>query len=235
MPEIVERLIISARTLFADTFAPRSCVRCYALINNRYLCQPCCAASGINLAASCVVCDRRRPHDAASLTPCCERTPATLWSLGPYEQPALARLIATGKFAGAYDCFDWLGQLLGQELEPVMPLFAEAVLVPIPMTKPDERRRGFNQSAIIADALSRTTGLSIASCLTKIRETKPQRTLDRDQRPENVRDAFAVTGTVPRFAIIVDDVKTTGATLREAGRVLRQAGAKTVLAITIAR
>lgn len=235
LPEIVERMVVPAQMLFVNTFAPRSCVRCFGLIRNQYLCQPCCAATEITLAATCVSCDRRRPHDLTGLTPCCEPAPATLWSLGPYEQPALAELIAKGKFTGAYDCFNWLGQLLGQELRAVASLFVDATLVPIPMTVQDERRRGFNQSAVIATALSQTIGLPATACLTKIRETKPQRTLDRDQRPANVYGAFTASGTVPKFAILVDDVKTTGATLREAGRVLCQAGAKTVLAITIAR
>lgn len=131
-------------------------------------------------------------------------------------------------------------------------------LVPVPLHRSRERQRGFNQAALIARALP----LGCADVLVRVRSTASQTDLPADERRSNVRGAFAlrcdqrgsrraslewlakcvplpsVRGTpvaVPLCPVLVDDVATTGATLSECARVLREAGAKEVRAVTVAR
>ena len=98
--------------------------------------------------------------------------------------------------------------------------------------------RGFNQSFLIAQNLGKKLGVEVhRNALRKIKKTVPQMELSREERLKNAIDTFAVSD-MPlirnRTILLLDDVKTTGATLEEASRVFRAAGAKKIWAITVA-
>ena len=109
-----------------------------------------------------------------------------------------------------------------------------AILVPVPLHRRRLRARGYNQSAWIAEALAVSGGSDVEAhfLLKRIRNTRTQTTLSREQRMRNVKNAFALypgkrlDGT--RRYVIVDDVFTTGATLEACARVLREAGVEQV-------
>ncbi len=111
------------------------------------------------------------------------------------------------------------------------------VLVPIPLHRGRLLRRGYDQAALLTRALARTTGLPLeAGLLRRIRATRRQVGLTEAERTENVHGAFAVTGPPPdRPVVLVDDVFTTGATARAASAALREAGARRVYVLTLAR
>jgi ComF family protein len=120
-----------------------------------------------------------------------------------------------------------------------MPDFSSFVLVPIPLIKKKLKWRGFNQSEEIARELSNFFKIPIISdCLIKIKETKDQVELSEKERKENVKGVFFVKNSkkiAGRNILLVDDVFTTGATMEEAARVLKEAGAKKIVGIVIAR
>ncbi len=108
------------------------------------------------------------------------------------------------------------------------------VVVPVPLHRARQRARGFNQAAELAQRL----GVPVAHLLRRVRATPSQTDLPAARRHANVRGAFALArGASPRGAtvVLVDDVETTGATLEACARVLRDAGAKEVRALTAAR
>jgi ComF family protein len=108
-------------------------------------------------------------------------------------------------------------------------------LVPVPLHPSRRRQRGFNQ----AEDLARHIGLPVLSALRRTRATRPQLDLPAAQRHRNVRRAFALTQggrhAAGRTVVLVDDVSTTGATLQACARVLKEAGAAEVRALTAAR
>src|SRR3954454_18104260 len=109
-----------------------------------------------------------------------------------------------------------------------------AIIVPVPLHRHRLRARGFNQAAELARALD----LPIAHALRRIRRTVPQTDLPAAQRHRHVRTAFALRRGVDVHGmrvVLVDDVSTTGATLESCARVLLEAGASDVRAITAAR
>lgn len=111
-----------------------------------------------------------------------------------------------------------------------------AVLVPVPLGAARERARGYNQSAEIAMALGRLSGNPVAATLLRRRrETATQTALTPEERRANLRGAFLATRGCPGAAVLVDDVFTTGATLREAAAALAEHGAGPVTGITFAR
>jgi ComF family protein len=114
----------------------------------------------------------------------------------------------------------------------------EPLLVPVPLHWWRERRRGFNQSELIAKGLANATGLKVSSkALARKKNTPPQQQLTRLERATNLRDAFLADPCLveEKSIILIDDVCTTGATLIECAQALRNAGAANVLALTLAR
>jgi ComF family protein len=112
-------------------------------------------------------------------------------------------------------------------------------LVPVPLHPARRRERGFNQARLLARDLARPRGLPVlAGTLVKARNAPAQAGLKAAERERNVRGAYAVKHPERvrgRTLLLVDDVTTTGATIRESARVLVAAGAKDVRAITIAQ
>ena len=111
------------------------------------------------------------------------------------------------------------------------------VIVPVPMHIRQLRQREFNQTALIANHLSRITGIPLEiDALKKIKETSAQIDVDRKERLRNLRKAFAASESVQgQRMLLVDDVITTGATVRECARVLAKSGAIEITVIALAR
>ena len=114
------------------------------------------------------------------------------------------------------------------------------ILVPMPMSKKEKRNRGFNQCEELVREIKKLGGENIEvfyNILKKIRETKRQTKLNREERLENVKESMAVfdfSKIKNRPIIVLDDVYTTGASLLEARRALTSAGAKRVIGLFIA-
>jgi len=116
-------------------------------------------------------------------------------------------------------------------------------IIPIPLHPRRERERGFNQAKLLAEILSdelKIAGHSAAiddDNLVRKRFTRQQARLSKEERLENVTDAFIWRGQspAPRLALLVDDVYTTGATMQECARVLKQHGTERVWGFVLGR
>jgi ComF family protein len=100
------------------------------------------------------------------------------------------------------------------------------------------RERGFNQAEALAETLAKRAQLPMMRCLERRRYTDTQTRFDRVQRMQNLRKAFAMRNNTKvrgKHLLLLDDVMTTGSTLHECALVLREAGAASVRAITVAR
>lgn len=119
-------------------------------------------------------------------------------------------------------------------------LWENSILIPVPLDKKKLRSRGYNQSEELAKELATILKVPIiANSLVKIKTTKPQMELLKEQREQNLKGAFAIKMPFDfaqgKKIFLVDDVYTTGSTMEECSRVLRDAGAKSVWGIAIAR
>jgi ComF family protein len=130
----------------------------------------------------------------------------------------------------------------GRQMAAIPGLAAEFattdLLLPMPLAPRRLAERGFNQALLLARALDRAR--TEARLLLRLRETGSQTALDRKSREANVRNAFGLeplraAAVRDRAVLLVDDVMTSGASLHAAARVLRQAGARRVAAVVLAR
>jgi ComF family protein len=111
-------------------------------------------------------------------------------------------------------------------------------VIPVPLHPARKRERGFNQAELLAELLCAHAGLKMHIALERIRYTTTQTAFDRAERMENLRDAFRLrrkANVQGLRVLLIDDVLTTGSTLSECARVLKQAGAISVHAATAAR
>ena len=112
-------------------------------------------------------------------------------------------------------------------------------IVPIPMSKASLKKRGYNQSELMAKELRYMIDVPYAKVLVKVRETAQQKSLHREERMNNLKNAYAVA---PGFGsasgktfLLIDDLCTTGSTFAEAARALKERGAAKVYAASFAR
>ena len=109
-------------------------------------------------------------------------------------------------------------------------------ILPVPLGRIRERERGYNQSVLLAEALSLKTQIPCDSkCLVRSRETRSQVGLTHEERKLNVQRAFSAASVNGCRVLLVDDVCTTGATLQSCAASLMEAGARSVAGWTLAR
>ena len=126
------------------------------------------------------------------------------------------------KYGGRLDYIDALGRLLESGWKRHAGRVDEVVAVPL---HPDRlRERGFNQSELLATRLARRLGVPLRARLVRVHAGVAQASLPRSIRSESVRHAFEARAGAKRV-LLVDDVRTTGATLRAASGALHKAGA----------
>ena len=114
--------------------------------------------------------------------------------------------------------------------------FAFDAIVAVPMTRRRERERGYNQAALLARSLARRLDLPFNRCLlVRSKDRERQSKLARRARIENVRGAFTAKDVEGLSLLLVDDICTTGATLRACAAALRAGGAARVCAVTVAK
>ncbi len=126
--------------------------------------------------------------------------------------------------------------------EVFIPLLSQhPIVMSIPLSSKKLRKRGYNQAELLAQALAQEFNLELNNkILFRIRHTNPQFKLDKISRIQNVKDAFEIYQKDRDFlkgktVLLVDDLATSCATLRECAKVLKRAGAREVYGVTFAR
>ncbi len=139
------------------------------------------------------------------------------------------------KFYGFKSISKCFGDLLARIIENNQ--IKADIIIPVPVSKRRHFVRGYNQSFLIADTTSKLTQIKIEnSVLIKSRDNHKQSLLSLEERIENTKNVFEVKNSEKirnKNVILIDDIYTTGATVNECSRILKNAGAKSVIVLTV--
>lgn len=233
------RFVAKVKNFFVKyLFNPKwRCVVCgREIFKDGYFCEKCYDELPFNDKTVCRHCGRKVVGDEEYCSTCKN----VLVSLDKCRSPfvyenSVRKLIKHAKFYGdKYLLYAFAGFLYG---EYVKSGFDADVICYVPMTRRAEKRRGFNQARVLAEALAVKVGLPVIHCSEKVCETPNQKKLDRAHRLTNLKTAFRIIdkkAAAGKKVLIVDDVTTTGATAEALAAKLKNAGAVSVYLLTVA-
>jgi len=222
----------------ADFVYPPVCYGCDTEVEEGLVCEGCRLALFTHELAVCPRCGRPCTRTAETCGQC--RTPfhlSRVRAVGTYAPP-FDKLIHAFKYSGKTKVGELLGRALAALVQQDEVLLAADAVCPVPLHPARLRERGFNQSLLLAAAVSMTTGMPLVELLVRTRYTSTQALKAApEDRLRNVQDAFRLR-TDARVAgqrvLLVDDVMTTGHTLDQAARELLKGGAASVLGAVVA-
>lgn len=238
---------IYSSTKFAELiFFPSFCQLCSTLLEypqEKVICRFCLKSITPHKSSYCLCCGRFfEGHGEPHLCQDClkDSPPFSLHrSCGPYKGK-LKDVILLYK----YHHFRVLGKDLAHLIQRSLGReerlwWGVEAIIPVPLHPKKKRQRGFNQAQVIAKCLAELMGIELVEKqLAKTRNVPPQTSLELEDRKKNVLGVFRVENgdkVKEKVVLLVDDVYTTGATIRECSRALRGAGVKEVRAVTLAR
>jgi ComF family protein len=223
---------------------PPTCTICSASVgSHEYLCADCEAKLSRIVPPFCAKCSE--PFDGAITTPfscanCAHRKLYFDAAVSAYRSRGIARhVILNFKYGKQIHLRRLVGRWLIAALDD--PRLREQkfdAIIPVPLHPARQRERGFNQAALLAELAGPQLGVRVSLALQRVRFTTTQTAFDRAERIENLRHAFRLrrNADVRRLRVLlIDDVLTTGSTLSECARILKESGARSVYAATAAR
>lgn len=178
-----------------------------------------------------------------------KKSPLTgLITAGFYNYPLLKEAIRRYKYDFVKGLARPLGQLMVKSLETGMVLKQyqnsspkKLFLIPVPLHQKRLRWRGFNQAELLAQEISQTLNLPLSNVLERIKRALPQvKIKEASERKRNIKNVFRLRQPLNSdlqhsTIILIDDVLTTGATLKECAGILKKAGAKKIWGLVLAR
>ena len=228
----------------ASLVYPPACTICLCPVgSDEYLCTDCEAKLSRIVPPFCAKCSE--PFDAAITTPfCCANCSHRVLhfdaAISAYRSRGIARhVILNFKYGKQFHLRHLVGRWLIAALSDarIRDRRFDAI-VPVPLHSARQRERGFNQAALLAECVGNHLGLAVRPALRRVRFTTTQTAFDRAERIQNLRHAFRLRKNIDvrrLDVLLIDDVLTTGSTLSECARVLKQNGARSVYAATAAR
>jgi len=218
---------------FFDFFLPRYCTGCgKKLAYDEKLVCPVCLNTILTANTKTIKAEYNRKFND-------DRIIEDFSSLYIFEKDKTFQdIIHSIKYSNKFLAGVFLGRLLAESLEDKINSWKIDLIIPVPLHHLKKAERGYNQAEYIAKGISKRSGIRMQNnVIRRVRYTQSQTTMSLKEREQNITKAFKVkhkkkiTG---KNLLIVDDVITTGATVKECGKVLKDNGAKLVYACSTA-
>lgn len=185
----------------------------------------------------CMRCGRKTEEGEEYCRDCRERGHLFDRGRALYEYDSAAESIYRFKYGGRREYAEFYGEQIAEYLGEFIRNTEPEAIVPIPLHRRRRAGRGYNQAELLARAAGRRMGIPVYSrLLVRVRDTAPQKKLNREERQNNLKKAFNIPQNDVKLKriLVFDDIYTTGTTLDEAARALKAAGAEQVCFITLA-
>jgi len=228
----------------ASLFYPALCAVCHGPVTRgEYVCQDCLDKAQRIVAPFCAKCSE--PFSGAidgefTCANCAHRILAFDAAVSAYRSRGVVRFVIlqfkyNRQLHLRHPVAEWLFEAMNDDRLRDRNFDC---IVPVPLHSARFRERGFNQAELLGKILGQRINLTLSRALERTRYTTTQTAFDRIDRMENLRGAFRLRKRIDvrgLQVLLVDDILTTGSTLSECARVLREAGALSVYAVTAAR
>ena len=233
-----------AKKIILDTLFPISCLSCGT--PEKWICEECFAAIKILDEQLCPLCEKViTPR--GELCPICKKSGKSnldgLIAAASYQNPFVKKAVYSLKYRFVSDLAEPLARLILKSLiAEDIPL--PSYIIPVPLHEKRLRWRGYNQSRLVAEKISAELAppfrVDILEALERKKHKRPQMKIKKYQeRLISVKGIFSLKVSPEKIKgtriLLIDDIATTGATLQECAKVLKDAGAKKVFAAVVAR
>ena len=201
------------------------------------ICDSCMEELPFNTGKTCLRCDSAISSDANYCVNCKNSAPQYKRNKSVFLYDGVVKkFVRQLKFDNKKFYASTLSNFIASEYVKLNKDFD--IIIPVPIHKDREKRRGYNQATLLCTSLKEKLKLNVdENVLTKERATRSQAYLSREEREKNLEDAFKVVDrklVKGKTILLVDDVFTTGTTINECAKTLRSAGAKEVHSLTLA-
>lgn len=225
--------------MLLDILFPKYCLSCGAV--KKYICQVCSEKLEYIEKNSCLKCNRIHNHGLFHEN-CKEKLGLDGYLSILYYNPTAKSIIKNIKYRLVKDaCREFFSLFpieILQKYSEFKKEFPNCVIEPVPLHRSRQAMRGFNQAYVIAEFFQELLQFPISSTLKRVKKTMPQaQTNNKIERMRNMKNSFIVKkgeDVRGKDIILIDDVITTGNTIKEATKVLKKAGARYVFAFSIA-
>jgi len=218
-----------------DYIFPVYCLGCKK--EGAWLCEKCLEKINMSGVFCCPVC-----HKKTSFGEYCFGCGRDLFlnssfAITVYQEDGLiGKIIQTLKYSHAEDVSVVLKKMIKIFVQKNLSLFSNIdLVVPVPLHRKRLVERGFNQAKLIAEIVAQEINKPCQEILIRNRHTLQQAKLGREERLVNVKNAFDLIGEVNGNILLIDDVFTTGTTLQECAKVLKNNQTNRVIGFTVAR
>lgn len=229
-----------------NLFLPKRCLICHSPLKKDIgnpICLDCWKKVKFSSGPLCPICGRPFRSDVSlSMSPdhicdLCRKTKPNFerhFYVGLYEG-ILSEVIILYKYKKRVSLTYPLSYLLCKKIMNIPKI---DIIIPIPLHNRRLRYREFNQSLLLSNLIGQHLDRPVMKgVMAKIKDTRPQVDLDRDERRRNNKNAFSITDRrliKGKRILLVDDVFTTGSTVNECAKILKRSGAYSVYAVTLA-
>lgn len=218
---------------------PARCPVCDEIVSpyGELICLECMGRVKLLVPPWCMRCGKKVEAEEEYCKDCQRRAYAFDRGRALYEYKSVASSVYRMKYGGRQE----YGVYFGKEMAAYLGSFIRRVkpdgIVPIPLHKKRWNKRGYNQAQVLAKALGEALDIPVyPQMLLRIKNTKPLKLQNPKERQNNLKKAFIIgeNDVKLKTILIVDDIYTTGSTIDEATRVLKQSGVERVYFVTLA-
>lgn len=225
--------------LLLQAVYPRRCPVCDGIVREwgEKICAECLRSLKLLTPPWCMRCGRKVREGEEYCGECVEKKRSFDRGRALYEYESAAEAIYRFKYAGRREYADFFAEQIEEYLGEFIRGVRPDGLVPVPLHRGRQASRGYNQAALLAEALGRRMNIPVYSkMLLRVRKTVPQKKLNAQERQNNLKKAFIMgrNDVKLKTIVVIDDIFTTGATIDEAARTLRDAGVEKVGFVTLA-